>query len=87
MTIPDVNFTLQSLGKANFFSVIDLKSGTANMKISNEKSNFFKNSVEHLGHIVLYEKITVDPLEIETFLDSWVTTEDSYKILHKLRNR
>lgn len=39
------------------------------MKISSEKSHFFPNSVEYLGHIIQYNKITVDPKKIETIRD------------------
>ena len=38
----------------------------ANMKISSEKSKFFQNEVEFLGHFVSTGKITVDPKKIET---------------------
>lgn len=33
----------------------------ANMKISSEKSHFFKTSIEFLGHIIKNGRITVDP--------------------------
>lgn len=38
----------------------------ANMKISNEKSHFFKHETEFLGHIIKHGKITVDPEKIAT---------------------
>lgn len=38
----------------------------ANMKISDEKSNFFQDSIEYLGHIIKHNRITVDPNKIET---------------------
>lgn len=38
----------------------------ANLKISNEKSHFFKSEIEYLGHIIKYQKITVDPEKITT---------------------
>ena len=38
----------------------------ANMKISDEKSHFFKNQVEYLGHIITHNRITVDPKKVET---------------------
>lgn len=38
----------------------------ANMKISREKSHFFKESVEYLGHIIKHNRITVDPIKVET---------------------
>lgn len=41
----------------------------ANMKISNEKSHFFKSEIEFLGHIIKYGKITVDPEKIITIRD------------------
>ncbi len=41
----------------------------ANMKISNEKSHFFQDSVEYLGHIIKYNRITVDPSKIQTIKD------------------
>lgn len=41
----------------------------ANMKISNEKSHFFKPEIEFLGHIIKYQKITVDPEKIATIRD------------------
>lgn len=37
----------------------------ANMKISEEKSYFFKTSVEYLGHIITHERITVDPNKVK----------------------
>lgn len=41
----------------------------ANMKISSEKSHFFKNSIEFLGHIITHGKITVDPQKIMAIRD------------------
>lgn len=41
----------------------------ANMKISNEKSHFFKNTIEFLGHIITHGKITVDPNKVATIRD------------------
>lgn len=41
----------------------------ANMKISREKSHFFKSEIEFLGHIIKHEKITVDPEKIATIRD------------------
>lgn len=41
----------------------------ANMKISNEKSHFFKTEIEFLGHIIKYNEITVDPEKIATIRD------------------
>lgn len=38
---------------------------TANMKISDEKSHFFQDSVEYLGHIIKHNKITVDPNKVD----------------------
>lgn len=38
----------------------------ANMKISSEKSHFFKTSIEFLGHIIKNGRITVDPIKTET---------------------
>lgn len=38
----------------------------ANMKISSEKSHFFKTSTEFLGHIIKNGRITVDPMKTET---------------------
>lgn len=37
----------------------------ANLKVSNEKSKFFMEEVEYLGHIVKYNKITTDPKKIK----------------------
>lgn len=151
--IPDINMTIQNLGKAKFFSTIDLESGfhqilikmsdrektafsvnhakyhfkrmpfglknarsifqrcvndilhefigkfayvyiddvlifshteeehmiyislvtkalyDAHMKISNEKSHFFKQKIEYLGHIITHNKITVDPEKVMTIRD------------------
>lgn len=41
----------------------------SNMKISNEKSHFFKYEIEFLGHIIKHGKITVDPEKIATIRD------------------
>lgn len=41
----------------------------ANMKVSNEKSHFFKTEIKFLGHIIKYNKITVDPEKIATIRD------------------
>ncbi|GBP15917.1 Retrovirus-related Pol polyprotein from transposon gypsy [Eumeta japonica] len=41
----------------------------ANMKISNEKSHFFKEEIEYLGHVIKHNGITVDPTEIQTIRD------------------
>lgn len=41
----------------------------ANMKISEEKSKFFKGDIEFLGHIIKHNKITVDPEKIATIRD------------------
>lgn len=41
----------------------------ANMKIANEKSHFFKKTIEFLGHIITYNKITVDPEKVATIRD------------------
>lgn len=41
----------------------------ANMKISDEKSHFFRLETEYLGHIIKYKKITVDPEKIATIRD------------------
>lgn len=41
----------------------------ANMKISDEKSHFFKSEIEFLGHIIKQNKITVDPEKITTIRD------------------
>lgn len=41
----------------------------ANMKISNEKSHFFKLNIEFLGHIIKHGRITVDPEKIATIRD------------------
>lgn len=37
----------------------------AHMKISSEKSHFFKTSTEYLGHIIKNGRITVDPKKAE----------------------
>lgn len=47
---------------------------SANMKISNEKSHFFKREIEFLGHIISHNKITVDPEKIITIHDYPVPT-------------
>lgn len=39
---------------------------SANMKVSNDKSHFFKHETEFLGHIIKHGKITVDPEKIKT---------------------
>lgn len=41
----------------------------ANMKISDEKSHFFKKEIEFLGHIIKHNKISVDPEKIATIRD------------------
>lgn len=41
----------------------------ANMKISNEKSQFYKSEIEFLGHIIKHGRITVDPVKIAAFRD------------------
>lgn len=41
----------------------------ANMKISDEKSHFFKQSIEFLGHVITHNKITVDPEKVATIRD------------------
>lgn len=41
----------------------------ANMKASDEKSHFFKEKIEYLGHIIMHNKITVDPEKIATIRD------------------
>lgn len=41
----------------------------ANMKISEEKSHFFRKEIEFLGHIIKHNKITVDPEKIATIRD------------------
>lgn len=41
----------------------------ANMKISDEKSRFFRSDIEFLGHIIKHSKITVDPEKIATIRD------------------
>lgn len=41
----------------------------ANMKISNEKSHFYKSEIEFLGHIIKFNKITVDPEKVATIRD------------------
>lgn len=37
----------------------------ANMKVSNEKSNFFVQEVEYLGHLISNGRIRVDPKKVE----------------------
>lgn len=39
------------------------------MKISDEKSHFYKPEIEILGHINKHDKITVDPEKIATIRD------------------
>lgn len=51
----------------------------ANMKISNEKSHFFKKQIEFPGHIILHNKITVDPEKI--------TTIRNFEVCENLRQR
>lgn len=41
----------------------------AHMKISDEKSHFFKQKIEFLGHIITHKKITVDPEKIAAIRD------------------
>lgn len=41
----------------------------ANMKMSNEKSHFFRSEIEFLGHIIKHNKISVDPEKIATIRD------------------
>lgn len=41
----------------------------ANMKVSDEKSHFFKTEIEFLGHMIKHNKITVDPEKIATIRD------------------
>lgn len=38
----------------------------AYMKISNEKSHFFKEEIEYLGHVIKHDGITVDPMKVQT---------------------
>lgn len=40
-----------------------------NMKISDEKSRFFKKTIEFLGHLIFHGKITVDPEKVATIRD------------------
>lgn len=37
----------------------------ADMKISNKRSHFFQDFVKYLGHIIKYNKITVDPVKTQ----------------------
>lgn len=41
----------------------------AHMKMSNDKSHFFKQEIEFLGHIITHNKIKVDPQKIMTIRD------------------
>lgn len=41
----------------------------ANMKVSDEKSHFFKKETEFLSHIIKHNKITVDPEKVATIRD------------------
>lgn len=41
----------------------------ASMKISEEKSHFFRKEIEFLGHIIKHKKISVDPAKIATIRD------------------
>ncbi|GBP12805.1 Retrovirus-related Pol polyprotein from transposon gypsy [Eumeta japonica] len=77
--IPDVNVTLQNLGKAKYFTTLDLESGFHQIKIrkeDREKTAFcvnggkreiqiFMHEVEYLGHIIKHNKITTDPEKIK----------------------
>lgn len=47
----------------------------ANMKISDEKSNFFQDSVKYLGHIIKHNRITVDPKKVETIKNKFERIE------------
>lgn len=38
----------------------------ANMKLSNEKSKFFMEKIEYLGHIIANGRIKIDPKKVET---------------------
>lgn len=49
----------------NHISIIINALHNANMKISSEKSHFFKNSIEYLGHIIKNGRITIDPQKTE----------------------
>lgn len=51
------------------------------MKISDEKSHFFKLDIEFLGHIIKHGRITVDPEKIATIRDY-----ESPKTLKQLRS-
>jgi len=53
----------------NHISLIFQALHNANMKISDEKSHFFKTEIEFLGHIIKHNKITVDPEKIATIRD------------------
>lgn len=50
----------------------------ANMKISDEKSHFFEEEIEFLGHLIINNKITIDPEK--------VTTIREYQIPKTLKN-
>lgn len=50
-------------------SIIIKALNEANMKVSDEKSHFFKIETEFLGHIIKHNKITVDPEKIATIRD------------------
>ncbi|XP_036342801.1 uncharacterized protein LOC118752058 [Rhagoletis pomonella] len=75
--IPDVNMTIQNLDDVLIYSsshdehmehirIVINALRQANMKISYEKSSFFKDSTEYLGHIIKHNRITVDPQKTET---------------------
>lgn len=51
------------------------------MKISNEKSHFYKSEIEFLGHIIKHEKITVDPEKVAT-----IREYETPKTLKQLRS-
>lgn len=51
-----------------FFDIMEALHET-NMKVSDEKSHFFKPKIEFLGHIIKHGKITVDPEKISTIRD------------------
>lgn len=44
------------------------------MKICNEKSHFFKEEIEYLGHVIKHDGITVDPMKVQTIKNYPVPT-------------
>ncbi|KAH8324662.1 hypothetical protein KR074_003527, partial [Drosophila pseudoananassae] len=59
--MPRINFVLEKLREARFFSSLDLKDGSANLRINTEKCHFFRQELLYLGHRITSQGIGMDP--------------------------